>query len=73
MKNFAQLFVRGLPFIAGMICTLTALTFLISFAESASLSRLLDGEPFVVFAVLSVIGLPLTIFGIDRLSSDGEA
>jgi hypothetical protein len=62
-----------LPFIAGMICTLTALTFLISFAESASLSRLLDGEPFVVFAVLSVIGLPLTIFGIDRLSSDGEA
>jgi hypothetical protein len=73
MKKFAQLFFRALPFIAGMICTLTALTFLISFAESASLSRLFDGEPFVVFAVLSVIGLPLTIFGIDRLSSDGEA
>lgn len=72
MKNFAQLFVRALPFVAGVICTLTALTFLISFAESASLSHLFDGGPFVVFAALSVIGLPLTIFGIDRLSSDGK-
>jgi hypothetical protein len=72
MKNFAQLFVRALPFVAGMICTLTALTFLISFAEAPSLSRLFDEDPFLIFVVLSVIGLPLTIFGIDRLSSDGK-
>lgn len=73
MKSFVQLFFRACPFVAGVICTLTALTFLISFAESVSLSRLFDGEEFAVFVALSVIGLPLTLFGIDRLSNDGGA
>lgn len=72
MKSFIKLFGRAIPFVGGIICTLTALSFLITFGESASLSNLYEIENFFVFVILSLIGLPLIVFGINRLSNEAS-
>lgn len=71
MKDFIRLFLRALPFVIGLIFTLTALSFLISFSESPSIGRIFDDGEFFVFVTLAVIGLPLTLFGINRLAIAG--
>jgi hypothetical protein len=67
MSGFIRFFVLSLPMVVGIICTLTALAFLADFASFASLTRLEDGE-YVGFLIFALIGIPLTLFGIDRLS-----
>lgn len=63
MISFIRLFFRALPFVAGIICTLMALSFLIEFTSGASNRR-----DFMAFVIFAGIGLPLTLYGIDRLS-----
>lgn len=76
MKNFARFFAKSLPFVAGIICTLTALAFLVSLLVELSShpkyfsKSILDQEKFWAFVTFAVIGLPLILFGINRLSSD---
>lgn len=71
MKDFIRLFLRALPFVLGLISTLTALSFLISFSESPSISRIFDEGEFFLFVAFAMIGLPLTLFGINRLAIVG--
>lgn len=76
MKNFVRFFARSLPFVAGIICTLTAFSFLVSLLVELSnhpkyfSNSILDKEKFWAFVIFAVIGLPLILFGINRLSSD---
>lgn len=65
--GFMRFFFLALPMVLGIICTLTALAFLVDFASLASLSLLEDDE-YVGFIVFALIGIPLTLFGVDRLS-----
>ncbi len=67
MKDFFSLFLRSLPFVMGIILTLTAVSFLIEFASQASVSNL-DEVEYWAFVIFAVIGIPLTLFGINRLS-----
>ena len=67
ISGFMRFFLLALPMIVGIICTLTALAFLVDFASFAPLNRLGDGE-YVGFLVFALIGLPMTLYGIERLS-----
>lgn len=68
MKEFIGFFVRALPFVIGLISTLTSLSFLINFADGASISRIFEDSEFSLFVTFAVVGFPLTLFGINRLS-----
>lgn len=66
MKIFLRFFLRSLPLVVGVIFSLTALVFLVEFA-----AKKLEVENFWSFVIFAVVGLPLMLFGINRLSSDG--
>ena len=67
MKSFFRYFLRSLPFVFGIILTLTALAFLVDFAGYVSIDALAD-EEFFAFLVFALSGLPLTLYGIALLS-----
>ena len=69
MKNFMRFAIHSLPMVLGIICSLTALAFLVEFASRASFGNLED-EEYWGFVLFSLVGLPLTLFGINRLSND---
>ena len=68
MKNLLRFFICSLSMVLGIICSLTALAFLVEFASEASFDNL-ENEVFWGFVLFSLVGLPLTLFGINRLSS----
>lgn len=76
MKNFIRFFIRSLPFVVGIICTLTAFSFLVSLLVKLAShpiyysTSILDQEKFWAFVIFSVIGLPLILFGINHLSNN---
>ena len=69
MKAFLRFVLRSLPMVVGLICTLTALAFLVEFTDRASFDNLED-EEFLGFVLFALVGLPLTLFGINRLGTD---
>lgn len=69
MKDFFSIFLKSIPFVAGIILTLTAVSFLVEFASQASVSNL-DEADYWAFVIFAVIGIPLTLFGINRLSQN---
>lgn len=71
MKNSLGFFIRALPLTLGLILSLTALSFLVSFTDTAELSEIAE-EDFLSFVVLAFIGIPTLLFGIDKLSTDGS-
>ena len=68
MKEFFRFFVKAFPFVAGLICTLAALAFLVNFTSYESFSD----DSFWLFVVFALIGFPLLLFGINRLSDDRQ-
>ena len=67
MKHFFKFVLRSLPLVIGLILTLTALAFLVGFANSPSLENFEESE-FTMFVVFSILGIPTLLFGIDRLA-----
>ena len=67
MVKSLKFFVRTIPFVSGLILTLTSLAFLVEFAGSPSLESLSE-EDFVSFAILALLGVPLLLLGIRRLA-----
>lgn len=63
MKSFISLFIKALPFTAGIILILTSLAFLTEVTE-------LDDEEYLMFIFFSVIGIPLLLFGIKALQME---
>lgn len=70
MKELLSFFVKALPLSLGLILSLTALSFLVGFTDSARLSDIGE-EDFVTYLVLAIVGIPTLLFGIKKLSSDG--
>jgi hypothetical protein len=68
IKEFLLFWIRALPLVIGIISTLTAFAFLIEFTAGASFDNLED-EEFWGFVLFALIGLPLTLFSIDRLAA----
>ena len=64
MKSLLRYWVRSLPFTIGVAAILIAMCFLVSFYQ-----RGLDfEEEFWTFVVFSLVGMPLMLFGIEKLS-----
>lgn len=70
MKELLSFFLKALPLSLGLILSLTALSFLVGFTDSARLANIGE-EDFVTFLVLAIVGIPMLLFGIKKLSSDG--
>lgn len=70
MKELLSFFVRAIPLSIGLIISLVALSFLVSFTDNAGLSDIGE-ENFVTFLILAFVGIPTLLFGIKKLSSDG--
>lgn len=66
MKEFLQFMVRAIPFTVGLILCLTALTYLIQFTDHDYNS----GESFLIFVGLAAAGIPVILYGIQRLSNE---
>ena len=69
MKELVHFFLKALPFTAGLILSLTALSFLINFTDSARLSNM-EEEDFITFVLLCILGIPMLLFGIKKLSNE---
>ena len=66
MKVLYKFWVRSLPFTIGIGMVLVAMCFLVEFYDN----RLqLDDEEFWTFVFFFAIGMPLMLFGIDKLSN----
>ena len=72
MKELISFVVKAFPFTAGLILSLTALSFLVSFSDSVRLSRFGD-EDFITFVVLFIVGIPTLLFGMQKLSNESVA
>ncbi|BCO31169.1 hypothetical protein TspCOW1_12720 [Thiohalobacter sp. COW1] len=70
MKELLNFYVKALPITLGLIFSLTALSFLIDFTDSARLSDIGE-EDFLTFLILAIVGIPTLLFGIKKLSSEG--
>lgn len=68
MKELFRFIVKAFPLTFGLIISLTGLSFLVSFTDSASLSSISD-EDFIAFVLLSTVGIPTLLFGINKLSN----
>ena len=69
MKTIFKYWLRCLPFTIGIGMVLVAMCFLVEFYDN----RLkLDDEEFWTFVFFFVLGMPLTLFGIERLSQPSE-
>lgn len=66
MKHFFKSLLRSLPLAIGLILTLTALAFLVGFANSLSFKE----SEFTMFVVFSILGIPTLLFGIERLATN---
>lgn len=69
MKVLISFVVKALPFTAGLILSFTALSFLVGFSDSARFSHMGD-EDFIAFVVLSILGIPTLLFGMQKLSNE---
>ena len=67
-KEILRFWLRSLPLVLGIISILTAFAFLIEFTDRASFDNLED-EEFLGFVLFALVGLPLTLFGINRLAN----
>lgn len=63
MKDFFRFVVRALPFTAGLILCLTALTYLVEFTDYGA------EEVFITFVGIATIGIPTLLYGIRALSN----
>ena len=68
MKESVQFLLRSLPLAAGLVCCLTALSFLVSFTDSARFSNMGE-EDFVAFVVLALVGIPVLLLGVRKLAA----
>lgn len=68
MKDSFRFLLRSLLLAIGLVLCLTALSFLVSFTDSARLSNM-DEEDFVTFVVLLLVGIPVLLLSIRKLSS----
>jgi hypothetical protein len=69
VKSAVNFFLRSIPLVTGIILTLTAMAFLVEFANIASFDSLAE-EEFRGFVLFALGGLPLMLFGINLLSND---
>ncbi len=69
MKELISFVIKALPFTVGLILSLTALSFLVGFTDSARLSKMGDDD-FIAFVVLSIVGFPTLLFGMKQLSKE---
>ena len=69
MKAFYKFWVRSLTFTIGIGLVLTAMCFLVDFYDNRL--QLDDGE-YWAFVFFFVLGMPLMLFGIDKLSKPPE-
>lgn len=69
MRELLRFSVRALPLTLGLVLVLTALSFLVGFADGAHPSKFAE-EDFVTFVLLSIVGIPMLLFGIKKLSND---
>lgn len=67
MKPELRFLGAALVFAAGLVCCLASLAFLVSFADAASLEDMGEAD-FVTFAALALVGIPLALLGMKRLS-----
>ena len=68
MKLLLQYWLRCLPFTIGIVLVLLALCFLVEFYEHG----LDDYEEFWAFAIFIFSGMPLLLFGIEKLGKQPE-
>ena len=66
MKEYINFFIRALPLTIGVFLSLTGLCFLTGFYDSGL--DFSQGD-FWLFSIFFIIGFPLLIFGVDRLSN----
>ena len=63
MKKLVYFFLKALPFTAGLILSLTAISFLVNFTDN------MEEEGFIIFVLLCILGIPMLLFGIKMLSN----
>ena len=68
MKDFYEFLVRCLPLTIGMAMVLIGMCFLVDFYDN----RLDFEEEFFAFVFWFAVGMPLMLFGIDKLSKSPE-
>lgn len=69
MKAELRFLGAALVFTAGLVCCLASLAFLVGFADAATLEDM-SGTDFITFAVLALIGIPLSLLGMRKLSHE---
>lgn len=69
MKSDLRFLGTAMVFALGLVCCLASLAFLVSFADAASLEYIGEAD-FITFVVLALIGIPLALLGMRKLSKE---
>jgi ABC-type phosphate transport system permease subunit len=70
MKIFFTLVFKALPFSIGMILILTALCFLVEFADQLPYPEDEGVRAFWSFVALTLVGIPTIVCGMNKLSKE---